>query len=60
MEEMRAIIGNADLRGKALTLTFSSVIREGAIESLKIQDVSPVVRDGRVEGRNLRHNTSPY
>ncbi|MGI0013450.1 MAG: tyrosine-type recombinase/integrase [Nitrososphaera sp.] len=49
MEEMRAIIGNADLRGKALTLTFiSSGIREGAIETLKIRDVSPVVRDGRV------------
>ena len=58
MEEMRATIGNADLRGRALT--FSSGIREGAIESLKIQDVSPVVRDGRVEERNLRHNTSRY
>lgn len=55
MEEVRAIVSGAEVRGKALTLTFlTSGIREGAIESLKIRDVTPILKDGEVvAGRML-------
>lgn len=54
MEELRLIISNADLRGRALTLTFlSSGIREGAIEYLKIADCTPVMIDDEIVAGRL-------
>lgn len=54
MEEIREIYDTADLRGRALTLVlFSSGIREGAIESLKVSDWSPIYRDKKLIGGKL-------
>jgi hypothetical protein len=49
IEEIRAIVDAADVRGKALTLTFvSSGMREGAIETLKVGHVTPIEKDGKI------------
>jgi integrase len=48
-EEIQDIIEAADIRGKALTLVFtSSGIREGAIEQLKVADYTRTNRIGRL------------
>jgi integrase len=49
LQEIRAMVDKADIRGKAMTLTFvSSGIREGAIETLKVGHVTPIKQDGKV------------
>src|SRR5215212_253748 len=49
MDELREILNAADLRGKALTLIFTSGgIREGAIPHLQISDYSHVKKDGHL------------
>jgi integrase len=54
MEEIRDIVDAADLRGKALTLTFlTSGVREGAIEHLQVQDFSVIERDGKIAAGRL-------
>jgi integrase len=48
-EELRLILEAADIRGRALTLTFiSSGIREGSIPRLKVSHLAPIEHDGQV------------
>ncbi len=53
IEELRTIVEMSDLRGKALTLVFtSSGIREGAIEWLQVGHLKAIkTSDGRVIGK---------
>ena len=52
MDELRAIVENSDMRGRALTLAFcTSGIREGAVEWLKVGNFSPVKIDKTTLGR---------
>jgi len=49
-DEVRKIVEASDIRGKALTLLLvSSGIREGAVESLKVGDLTPVVEQNEKE-----------
>ena len=61
LEEIRDIIGAADLRGKALMLVLvSSGIREGAIEYFQIQDYSVIERENKiVAGRLVVYRGEP-
>jgi integrase len=55
IEELRDILDAADLRGKALTLVFtSSGIREGAIPYLHVSDYSHVMREGHLVAGRLQ------
>ncbi|MGH9974497.1 MAG: tyrosine-type recombinase/integrase, partial [Nitrososphaeraceae archaeon] len=58
IEEIRNILDAADARGKALTLMLlTSGLREGAIESLRISDYSPIYSDGKiVAGKIIAYN----
>ncbi|MGH9978907.1 MAG: hypothetical protein ACRD8Z_24200, partial [Nitrososphaeraceae archaeon] len=60
-EEIRKIYDNADLRGRALTLVLlSSGIREGAIETLKVSNWSPIRRDNElVAGKLVVYDAEP-
>jgi integrase len=52
MDELRQIVSRCDERMLALTLLLcSSGIREGAVESLNVKNVSPVKQNDRVFGR---------
>jgi integrase len=61
LDEIRDILDVADARGKALTLMFlTSGLREGAIESLRISDYSPIYSDGKVvAGKIVVYNGDP-
>jgi len=61
IDEIRNILDAADARGKALTLMFlTSGLREGAIESLRISDFSPLYSDGKVvAGKIIVYNGEP-
>jgi len=61
LDEIRDILDAADARGKALTLMFlTSGLREGAIESLRISDYSPIYSDGKlVAGKIVVYNGEP-
>jgi integrase len=53
-DEVRSIVENADVRGKALTLLFaSSGIREGAIEGAKVADFTAVKVDTELVAARL-------
>jgi integrase len=55
IDELREILDSADLRGKALTLIFtSSGIREGAIPHLHISDYSHIKREGHLVAGRLQ------
>lgn len=55
MDELREILDAADLRGKALTLVFtSSGIREGAIPYLHVSDYSQVKKEGHLIAGRLQ------
>ena len=61
IDEIRNILDAADARGKALTLMFlTSGLREGAVESLRISDYSPIYSDGKVvAGKIIIYNGEP-
>jgi integrase len=61
IDEIREILNAADSRGKALTLILlTGGLREGAIESIRISDYSPVYSDGKiVAGKILVYNEEP-
>ena len=61
IDEIRNILDAADARGKALTLMFlTSGLREGAIESLRISDFSPLYSDEKVvAGKIIVYNGEP-
>jgi integrase len=61
IEEIHDIIEASDIREKALTLVFvSSGIREGAIESLMVNDYKQIKRDGKiVAGRLVIYSGDP-
>jgi integrase len=53
IDEIRDILDAADSRGKALTLMLlTSGLREGAIESLRISDYSPIYLGGKIVANN--------
>lgn len=53
-DEIKAIVDNSDIRGKALTLLFvSSGIREGAIVGAKVSDFVPIKRDDTLTAAKL-------
>jgi integrase len=55
IDELREIFDVADLRGRALTLIFTSGgIREGAIPYLRVSDYSHVKNEGRMVAGRLR------
>jgi integrase len=55
IDELREILDAADLRGKALTLIFtSSGIREGAIPYLHVSDYSHVKKEGHLVAGRLQ------
>ena len=61
VEEIQEIIEAADLRGKALTLVpATSGVREGAIESFKVDDYTHIEREGKVvAGRLVVYSGDP-
>ena len=61
IDEIREILDAADSRGKALTLTLlTSGLREGAIESLRISDHSPIHSGEKiVAGKIIAYNNEP-
>ena len=61
IDEIRDILDAADSRGKALTLILlTSGLREGAIESLRISDYSPIHSGGKiVAGKIIAYNGEP-
>lgn len=61
IDEIRDILDAADSRGKALTLTLlTSGLREGAIESLRISDYSPIrLGEKIVAGKIIAYNNEP-
>ena len=55
VDELRDILDAADLRGKALTLIFTSGgIREGAIPYLQVSDYSHIKKEGRLVAGKLQ------
>jgi integrase len=55
IDELRDILDTADLRGKALTLIFTTGgIREGAIPDLHVSDYSRIKKEGRLVAGRLQ------
>lgn len=60
IDEIRDILDAADVRGKALTHVSYKWIEEGAVESLRISDYSPIHSDGKVvAGKIVVYNGEP-
>jgi integrase len=61
IDEIREILDAADSRGKALTLTLlTSGLREGAIESLRISNYSPIYSGEKIiAGKIIAYNGEP-
>jgi integrase len=56
IEELQTILEHCDIRGRALTLLFcSSGIREGAVESLKVRNLTPIESEEKGIADNINN-----